>query len=105
MRNLKLVIAFLCVCASAHTQIGYNLTHTFDPNISIHTSVIEKNDTLIIFGINVSKMALLGLRAVNPNAEYERKIFPFWEKNHATSMASYMITLFLLEKSHSEINN
>jgi len=51
MRNLKLVIAFLCVCASAHTQIGYNLTHTFDPNISIHTSVIEKNDTLIIFGV------------------------------------------------------
>lgn len=50
MRNLKLVFTFLCVSASAHTQIGFNLTHTFDPSVSIHSSVIEKNDTLIVFG-------------------------------------------------------
>jgi hypothetical protein len=50
MRNLKLVFTFLCVCASAHTQIGFNLTHTFDPSVSIHSSVIEKKDTLIVFG-------------------------------------------------------
>ena len=68
MRNLKLVIAFLCVCASAHTQIGFNLTHTFDPKISVHTSVLEKDDTLIVFGVKLIDNAFKQryLRYCNP---------------------------------------
>ena len=68
MRNLKLVFTFLCVCASAHTQIGFNLTHTFDPSVSIHLSVIEKDDTLIVSGIKFTGNAFKQryLRFCNP---------------------------------------
>ena len=68
MRNLRLIIAFLCVCASAHTQIGFNLTHTFDPKISVHTSVLEKDDTLIVFGVKLIDNAFKQryLRYCNP---------------------------------------
>lgn len=44
----------LCLFYASYAQIGYNITHTFDPKNSAHSSARENGDTLVVFGPKVT---------------------------------------------------